>query len=416
MKKFLMAMIISIALCMSIGAGIAFAATAWIDTEMDVTGTITINPPEGNYSYSFNTTDLNFGDIVLGLDESYNASLILLCSNTGDVNISLWDVDVQGDLPEGFNISASGDILAGDSGPVVVVLSGASNDVGAYNLSNLAFNLSPSYSSVAEAEPEPEGNVSANESGNYTVATFSGSGSWAVPAGVNSVEILVVAGGGAGGGQNVAGGGGAGGLVFNSAYSTTPGENISFTVGAGGTGYTNAAGGNGSNSIFGTITALGGGGGGYNPTSDGTAGYAGGSGGGGAGGGTSYGAGGAGNASQGYNGGHGASSDSYGGGGGGGAGAVGSNAGTNGGNGGNGVAYNISGDSIYYAGGGGGAANAGTKGLGGLGGGGNGSRSTDAAVDGTDGLGGGGGGATGTGTHKGGDGGDGIIILRYPTD
>ena len=60
-------------------------------------------------------------------------------------------------------------------------------------------------------------------------ATLTSSGTWTVPAGITSVDVLVVAGGGGGAG-NAGGGGGAGGVVRNTAYSVTPGATISLTI------------------------------------------------------------------------------------------------------------------------------------------------------------------------------------------
>ena len=73
------------------------------------------------------------------------------------------------------------------------------------------------------------------------------------------VELLVVAGGGAGGGtaQGNPGGGGAGGLLHYDSYVLTGGSDYTITVGAGGA----SNGENGKNSVFGTVTAKGGGGG-----------------------------------------------------------------------------------------------------------------------------------------------------------
>ena len=120
---------------------------------------------------------------------------------------------------------------------------------------------------------------------NFTIQRFteeitSGS-SWSVPAGVNSVEVMVVAGGGSGG-SGTGGGGGAGGVVYATALPVTPGGTVSYSVGNGGPGGYQGRGNNGQNSTFGTITANGGGGGGttYPPSRGG--GRPGGSGGGGA--------------------------------------------------------------------------------------------------------------------------------------
>ena len=117
-----------------------------------------------------------------------------------------------------------------------------------------------------------------------------------------SCEVLVVAGGGAGGGSvadgstNFSGaGGGAGGYTNIAVYSAS--GTIGVTVGAGGVKVANSsASKNGSNSMFGTITAYGGGRGGVGSSSSGN-GYSGGSGGGSVKGGTS------GIGSQGYQGG-----------------------------------------------------------------------------------------------------------------
>src|SRR6056300_605883 len=50
-------------------------------------------------------------------------------------------------------------------------------------------------------------------SGNYTIHTFTSSGTFQVTAGSKNIEVLVVAGGGGGGGDN-SGAGGAGGLIY----------------------------------------------------------------------------------------------------------------------------------------------------------------------------------------------------------
>jgi hypothetical protein len=242
------------------------------------------------------------------------------------------------------------------------------------------------------------------------------------------VEVLVVAGGGGGGYLHGGGGGGAGGLIYNSAYQLTNAAAITVTVGAGGSGG-NQLPTNGNNSVFGSLTAIGGGYGGSEAGP--TPGANGGSGGGGSGYSTPQ-QGGTGTAGQGFDGGKGAFPDidsTYGsGGGGGGAGAPGTN-GKEGidvsgsaGNGGNGQAYSISGNSTYYAGGGGGGywgSNLSYYGVGGLGGGGNGGAGTSTNLSPTAGAvntGGGGGGSRGDGSQArpGAAGGSGIVIVRYP--
>jgi|694.fasta_scaffold00405_9 hypothetical protein len=109
------------------------------------------------------------------------------------------------------------------------------------------------------------------------------------------------------------------------------------------------------------------------------------------------------------------------GGGGGGAGSAGINAvaaavpNTKAGNGGNGLLVNITGTALYYAGGGGGGCifGQGNPGSGGLGGGGDGKNNT-IGVNGTPNTGGGGGGGGfNNGDFAGGEGGSGIVIIRY---
>jgi hypothetical protein len=244
--------------------------------------------------------------------------------------------------------------------------------------------------------------------GLYTVYKFTSSGTF-VPILSGNVEVLVVAGGGSGG-KGAGGGGGAGGLVYNASYAITA-QTYTVTIGPGGPEESTAGdnvGNDGTNSVFGTITAIGGGGGG---TYNGIAGRAGGSGGGG---GYSNGVGGDADyisPRQGYDGG----TASTNGAGGGGAGAVGysGNHATYPSQGGDGLAYDILVDSsnIYYAGGGGGAWGTPGGGAGGLGGGGTGSKGGTPTA-GTPNTGGGGGGGDNTNGYAGGSG---IVIVRFLT-
>ena len=255
--------------------------------------------------------------------------------------------------------------------------------------------------------------------GNLFAFTDVGTTTWTAPPGVTSVGVLAVGGGG-GGGWHAGGGGGAGGLVYAVTHAVTPGSSYSLTVGAGGLGAVNHGNPNcdpptsGGNSAFDTLSAVGGGHGGYSTWLAHFAAAAGGSGGGGFVQ-SQFGAdkllGGAGTAGQGNAGANGVEGTSGHSGGGGGAGTPGS---TN--NGGNGLDYSaIFGTGYGVAGwfaGGGGAGNwyGGTPGAGGTGGGGaggvfNGSASHGSANTG----GGGGGGAESNGTC--GNGGSGIVLL-----
>ena len=274
--------------------------------------------------------------------------------------------------------------------------------------------------------------------------SFTSSGTFSVPAGIASVDVLVVGGGGGAGG-NVGAGAGAGGLIFRPGFPVTPGGSVSVTIG--GSGNTGAGDGQtGQDSVFGTLTAKGGGGGGGAQS----LGLQGGSGGGGgnASGNPPTGAGGQGiQATQpgdsgtygfGNAGGRGDLRGAiFGGstvtsGGGGGAGASGPS-GSNGtepgptsgsGNGGIGKAYTIADGTtpVYYAGGGGGGKsnphggssnpNTDKRGTGGQGGGGDGKmQDVRSSTAGQANKGGGGGG--GTGASDGSAGGTGVVIVRY---
>lgn len=248
--------------------------------------------------------------------------------------------------------------------------------------------------------------------GDYTVHTFTSSGNF-----INSIDLtvdsLVVAGGGGGGGTQ-SGGGGGGGVIYNSSRSVTSGT-YAVAVGAGGVGTlgSDVPGLNGGNSAFDGTTSIGGGGGGVYST--------GGAGTGGSGGGGAAQSGivnGDGIDGQGYDGGLGSALLNFGAGGGGGAGSEGASGTTSvGGDGGIGYRVepgaSISGTSTYYAGGGGGSVfTSGTPGAG-VDGGGNGQLySVGNPTDGVDNIGGGGGGGF---DAKGGDGGDGVVIIRYLT-
>ena len=231
-----------------------------------------------------------------------------------------------------------------------------------------------------------------------------------------NVQVLVVGGGGGGAPY---GGGGAGGLIFYSSYPVKVGQPYTVTVGGGGNGVWGGPGANGTNSVFGELIAIGGGGGGSDSGGiNDTIGKNGGSGGGGAGRGlpVSF-AGGSGTISQGFAGGFG-SATPFVGGGGGGASIIGANGGTTGGTGGAGLQFNISGVPTFYAGGGGGGTySSGAGGAGGIGGGGTGASYTvTAGTGGTANSGGGGGGGAYSGTYANGyNGGSGIVIVSYPT-
>ena len=274
---------------------------------------------------------------------------------------------------------------------------------------------------MAVAYPTATGGTITTVSG-YRIHTFKSSGSFVVSgSGSLASDSLIVAGGGGGNNDNLSsgGGGGAGGLISTNPFSLSA-ATYTVTIGAGG-----AKGVKGADSIFGALTAIGGGRGGGDEGGGAGGGGIGGSGGGGGGGGV--GSGGSGTAGQGYAGGNNywsGSTPNQASGGGGGAGEVGENgASTYGGDGGDGRYFSqfatIGGAPAGWFGGGGGGGvysesfghfGPGGQGGGGNSGGGNGSGSDDGG-DGLANTGGGGGGARVTGTA--GSGASGIVIVRY---
>lgn len=261
--------------------------------------------------------------------------------------------------------------------------------------------------------------------------------------GSGTADLLVVGGGG-GGGHYSGGGGGGGGVVYRQSVQLEPGYYF-ITVGEGGvgayertaTGYPNKINAtNGGDSLAFSVTAAGGGYGGGFSDANGNAGASGG------GGGTPYfnstayanlgHPGGTGIDGQGFGGGAGTNGTDYSsqiGGGGGGAGGRGEDGVMNGsklsgGNGGPGRLCTIYGNRYYGGGGGSGAMSGRTSGgKGGIGGGGDGSTTDGSTIksgkDGMENTGGGGGGAGGytmgapSVRTKGGNGGSGVVIIRY---
>ena len=292
--------------------------------------------------------------------------------------------------------------------------------------------------------------IGLGRNGDEVALVFTKSSSWTVPANINNAQFLVVGGGGGGGADTYTsdaysgGGGGGGGGVVAGVVSFAKGATVTVTVGAGGAGGTGAtkysgqygAAASGGNSSFSTpagqqVVANGGGGSGglteaanRNKVQSGAAG------------GSSAGArakssttsGGIGNATKGTAVGvvsyvamgnkGGASYGSYAGGGGGGAMTAGGSASSDNtpGAGGQGYESYITGERVVYGSGGGGAKIIGTGAKGGEGAGDGNPIAKSNGMSALPNQGGGGGGAgrTDTGTkYKGGNGGSGIVVIRY---
>ena len=388
-----------------------------------------------------------FPDIKIG-NVLYNNSLVQLTAVfTGLPNANEpYDIKVTnpsnlfGMIPDALYVNASpvwstaSGLLGTFNEQVSVSISATANDSDSTITYSLAsgsalpsgVSLNSSTGLISGTLPD----IASNTTYSFTINASDGLNTIPRSFSINSVaipvaEILVVGGGGSGStGNGGSGGGGAGGLVYSSSYALAGSALI--TIGNGGvSASTGTTGFNGANTVFGNITAFGGGAGkGW----QGGGGNSGGSGGGGGSGSGSSAGGGAatqtspsGATGYGNSGGTGiASGGPYSGGGGGGAGAAGGNgiAGTSVANGGIGRQYSITGTATYYAGGGGSGTEEGAytaSGLGGNGGGGRGGYSNTVGVSGTANTGGGGGGGGyPLASYASGAGGSGVVIIAYP--
>jgi len=318
------------------------------------------------------------------------------------------ELNVSGNGSDGQALVSDGDGTM--SWETIDVYDAASSSTGFFSL--------PS-GTTAQRPGSPAAGYVRHNTDDDVVETYNGT-AW-IPVGnqsVNySVDYLVIGGGGGGGGGVSGAGGGAGGYRTNAgtsganssaepALTIDVGATYTITVGAGGAQNTQ-----GDNSVFSSITSLGGGLGATSIANGGDGGSGGGSCGQASGAGT-------GTASQGTNGGNGNGNGYTGGGGGGGASVAGGNAGSSlGGVGGDGLASTITGSSVTRAGGGGGGTNTTTTTVsGGAGGGGTGgSTSSITGGSGTVNTGSGGGGGGGSVNSVGGPGGSGVVILRIAT-
>jgi hypothetical protein len=376
------------------GTGVTVPTTAytksvwfWVDTYVANNIVSGFNNVGGHFLYMGNSTKILVGHHNQGVAFDTYQSISSISLNTW------YNVTVTFNTTSGFKIYINGQ-LDSSHNMILAHLGSGTTNLGAYSNSGDNFmngRISKVYTygrALTESEVEQNFFYDREKFGIEITEIFTtvGSTTWTTPIGVTSVEYLVVAGGGGGGNgyDNAGGGGGAGGMVLTGTINVTPGQSYTITVGDGGIGGANErannAGTDGENSVFGSITALGGGKG-QGSRTGGVAGSAQVSN-------TTAPTGGAG--SGGGNGGKG----------GGGAGGSGSsNSGTTGGAGGSGVSSSISGTSVTYGAGGAGA-NAGTQ---------------NSGVNGTSNRGNGGraGGAASANSTGGGNGGSGIVVIKY---
>jgi len=430
----------------STGASVSFASQS-VDSNTQITGVIAKSTLT-NAGEPYDVKVVNSAGLSTTLDNQINvdaqpvwqtaAGLLTTVADSGRsgfsaITLSAHDPESGADPTYTLESGSLPSGLSGASTSSGYVISGTPNAVGSNTTSTFTIRAKDAASNTSDRQYQITVLAPASQS-------FTSSGTFSVPSGISAVDVLVVGGGGSGGNHHGAGGG-AGGLIYRPAFPVTPGGTVTVTVGDGGAARANfpapdntsgLAGETGQDSVFGTLTAKGGGAGGGYPNSGN--GGQGGSGGGEAGPGQNGSAGTAtqptqsgesGNYGFGNPGGSAPTLNNAAGGGGGGAGGAGDGPSTTGGAGGVGKAYTIADGttSVYYAGGGGGSFYSfdnGTRGVGGQGGGGNGGRRCESPSTGhckpaTANRGGGGGGADrgpGSGGTSG-AGGKGIVIVRY---
>ena len=424
------------------GSSINFASQT-VNSDTQITGVVAkSNVPGSGEPYDVNVTAAT--GLASTLENQINVDQSPVFSNAAgslgifsDSGRTITPITVFASDPESGGDASytieSGSLPAGLSGVSEssgFKISGTANAVGSDTTSTFTIRAKDAASNVSDRQFTIQILAPVSQS-------FTSSGTFSVPASVSSVNVLIVAGGGGGGGS-AGGGGGAGGLVYRPGFAVTPGGTVSVTVGSGGAhgGYDqsqnaiNKPSQTGQDSVFGTLTAKGGGGGsgGRGMVQPGSPGGSGGGARGSSNGQSQYGQqiqstqpGDSGTYGFGSRGGDGRSGPGgYAGGGGGGSGAVGTDALINGsqcGQGGAGKAYNISGSSVTYSGGGGGSGESGASGgQGGSGGGGAGHPGGGGAgqnAQANTGGGGGGGSTQSSNADDGGNGGKGIVIVSY---
>jgi hypothetical protein len=196
-----------------------------------------------------------------GLTGSLGSAYSLSLSTSGGSGSGTFSIP-SGSLPAGVTLNTSSGVISGTP-----TATGTFAITARITDTNTTVATTSSFSIVIS---DPTCSPASQTANGYTTLTFTNTTTcnWSVPAGVTSAEVLVVGGGGAGGAAHdngAAGGGGAGFVYANSNESIT--GTIAVTVGSGGTGTTRVSGaaspnGNpGGNSVFGSITARGGGGG-----------------------------------------------------------------------------------------------------------------------------------------------------------
>jgi hypothetical protein len=243
------------------GSGVAFD-TVTVDSDTQITGVIAKSSLPGSgepydvkvtaatglsstlenqinidQSPTYNTASGSLGTVVNGAVGSTTLTVEAYDpESAGNVTFEIQ----SGSLPAGATATT-----VNENGVSKYQISGFSA-VGSNTTSNFVIRASDTASNTSSRSFSITVNAPVSES-------FTTSGTFSVPSGITSADVLVVAGGGGGGGHGgngyKGGGAGAGGLIFMPEYPVTPGGTITVTVGDGGSGGSNNPTGQGSQTI-----------------------------------------------------------------------------------------------------------------------------------------------------------------------
>ena len=260
-----------------------FTNTTWWSV---ANGTITPNTiiaPNGTLTGTLltqtgaSTAYLNFGNISITAGTTYTFSAYVKSASQSSVYILLYNTQFGSGAANVYSLFNLATVTASAAGgsPVSqtitpagdgwfrISMTATANSTTSINAQFLRFAdpgvRSTIYCWGAQIE---EGSVATEyfpQSGNKSPTTWNNLITTPSEPNLTSVEVLVVAGGGAG--AFTGSGGGAGGVLYNANFPVAAGTSYTATVGAGGFGAPFSNGQAGANSVFGSLTAFGGGGG-----------------------------------------------------------------------------------------------------------------------------------------------------------
>ena len=210
---------------------------------------VTLNPP--GITFGGDLTNMSGAPALYGLsadryvvNEGDTFTVSLQTQNVNNGALVYYTVSGMGNTPNGVSRWSSTSTYFTVNNNAASLAFTINNDLYSDGLSTMTIALSNGLASI---------NVTVNDTSNTpkNAVIYSSTALFTVPSGIYRIGIAMV--GGGGGGGNYAGGGGGGGQVVTTTVDVSPGQQITFNAGPGGSAVAN-----GSTSYFGSITALGG--------------------------------------------------------------------------------------------------------------------------------------------------------------